>query len=137
MTTKLLSQHNWVDVLKADDQLTLTVSGDCMKGVIGQGSRIAIGIAEYYWPGDVIVFPNAEHLLVHRVIGVYQRGGVTKILTQADRGMRPDKSILFADVIGKVLTLDHKPFRISLFDRLRSSVRFLRFVIAHCLRWTR
>lgn len=132
-----MTPYDWIDILSVEDKLTLSVIGKCMSGVIDEGSRITIGSSSYYWPGDVIVFPQGKHLLVHRVIGLYRNGGLTKVLTQADQGLGPDKSIFYKDVIGKVLVLNDKSFLVSLKIRLLSLLRFLWFVLKHCFRSTR
>jgi hypothetical protein len=124
-------QLEWKGLLKGVNELTLNVSGDCMQTVLAEGTSIKVARAKCYWPGDVVVFPNAGQLMVHRVIGLYRRNNKIKVLTQADRGLHPDKAVLLSEIVGKVITTDELLYRVTLVDRLWSVLRFLHFVFSY------
>jgi hypothetical protein len=111
----------------AGERLSLRVNGGCMSDVLPSGCRIEIRRTRMLLPGDIVVIPAAGVLLVHRVIGGYRRRGVTKVLTQADRGTGPDMAVPVSEVLGRVVAVDGPPLNISPGCRIRSLMRFLGF----------
>jgi phage repressor protein C with HTH and peptisase S24 domain len=111
----------------------LQVRGDCMPGVLVHGSRIEIRRSRRLLPGDVVVIPRDEALLVHRVIGGYVRRGVVKVLTQADSGKRPDRAVPVSAVLGRVVSVEGVALKIDLRSRLWALGRFLRFAVGKLL----
>ena len=109
--------------------LTVRVQGTCMDSSIPDGSRVRIRQSRFPLPGDVVVVPGEDRLLVHRVIGAYRRNGAWKILTRADRGARPDMAVPASAVIGKVVSTDGRPLRVPVGTRLLAFTRFLRFAL--------
>ena len=111
----------------ATERLSLTVAGNCMGEVLPPGSRIEIRGTRILLPGDLVVVPAGDTLVVHRVIGRYRRSRVAKVLTQADNAMRPDMAVPLSRVIGRVVSVDGHPLNITPRSRLRAFLRFLVF----------
>lgn len=101
-----------------------------MSDVLPAGSRIEIRGTRIVLPGDVVVVPAGDNLVVHRVIGGYRRRHVAKVLTQADNATRPDMAVPLSTVIGRVVSVDGHPLKITPRARLRAFGRFLAFVWA-------
>jgi hypothetical protein len=95
-----------VDALRAqaaEAPLGIRVRGNCMGDLLRNGGLVAVERRSYYWPGDIVVAHWPESgFRVHRVIGGYRKQGQWRLLTQADRSPRPDRSIPVTAVIGKV-----------------------------------
>jgi phage repressor protein C with HTH and peptisase S24 domain len=111
----------------ATERLSLTVAGNCMSDVLPPGSRIEICRTRTLLPGDVVVIPTGDTLVVHRVIGRYRRNHVAKVLTQADNATRPDMAVPLSAVVGRVVSVDGHPLKITPRSRLRAFGRFLAF----------
>ena len=89
----------------ASDELQLTVQGDCMTPSLGNGERIEITGARFYWPGDILVYRDQYgRLLVHRLLGYYRRNGAWKYLIQADNARGADMGAVRSQIIGKVVS---------------------------------
>lgn len=109
--------------------LTMRVQGSCMDSSIPDSSRVRIRRTRLPLPGDVVVLPVEDRLLVHRVIGAYRRNGTWKVLTRADRGTRPDMAVPASAVIGKVVSKNGHRLHISVRTRILAFARFLRFAL--------
>ncbi|RTZ99970.1 MAG: hypothetical protein DSY89_07555 [Deltaproteobacteria bacterium] len=112
----------------AEDGLVFHVRGTCMAGYIPDNSRITVRPIRLPFPGDVVVVRSAGRRVVHRVIGLYRRGGIGKVLTQADHGHRPDAAVALSSVLGKVIALNGERITVSFKTRVGSAIRFVRFV---------
>ena len=114
------------------------VNGHCMAPLVHDGARVQVSRpAHYYWPGDVVVLPiDGRGMALHRVIGVYRRGGRWKYLTQGDSATRPDTAVLSSQILGRVQSGDCSPLLIQVpfSHRLRAFAQFLQFVINRFLR---
>lgn len=105
------------------DGVRLHLTGECMSPHIKPDTEYTVRRRRFYWPGDVIVFEARDGTLTtHRLLGVYMRDGVWKLLTQADTAERPDFAVPTEQLIGRV---EGVPPR-----RLFALGRYLRF----CLR---
>ena len=99
-------------VLKTDYPMAAITSGS-MWPVLKKGDLILIkGIneKEEIKLEDVIVYRNERGFTIHRVIKLNEEDLVTK----GDANNVKDKPVKYEDVIGKLLVMNNKPFRIPL-----------------------
>ncbi len=99
-------------LLKTDYPMAAITSGS-MWPVLKKGDLILIkGIneKEEIKLDDVIVYKNIRGFTIHRVIKLNEETLVTK----GDANNVKDKPIEYEDVIGKLLVMNNKPFRIPL-----------------------
>ena len=122
-----------IDVLRdcaAEAPLGIRVRGNCMGDLLREGGSVAVRPRSCYWPGDIVVAHWPESgFRVHRVIGGYRKQGQWRLLTQADRSPRPDKSIPVTAVIGKVSGGEcaGAAIRVPWGHRIRACGRFFAF----------
>lgn len=112
----------------AGDGLVFRVRGTCMGGHIPDNSRITIHRTYLPLPGDVVVIRSTGGVMVHRVIGLYYRRGIGKVLTRADNAHRPDAGVPLPCVLGKVTAVNGRKMTVSLKLRFVSAARFIGFV---------
>jgi len=76
-----------------------------IKGIDGKG-EIAMG--------DIIVYKNPKGFTIHRVIKINEGTVVTK----GDANNVEDKPVGYEEVVGKVVTIGEKPFRIPFLGKI-------------------
>lgn len=115
-------------------RIPIKVQGECMMPFLASGTVVWVERADFYWPGDCLVFISKEgRLTVHRMIGAYPKKSRWVYLTQADQAHQPDGPLLNEHIIGKVCVNEQKPSHILFCHRLWALVRFSRFIIAATL----
>lgn len=121
------------DVLKKFAQegpLTVVVNGDCMQRTIPAGSSLRIEIRRLYYPGDAVAFKRGDGKIVcHRLLGYFPSRNGWRVLTQADNSGNADKSVFAKSVLGKATQVEDTLLRISIVDRGRALLRYLRAVL--------
>lgn len=119
--------------LAQGEKALLRVTGDCMEPDIPHRAAVWVKRSGFYLPGDVVAFhcPHQNRLLVHRVLGYVRRRGAWKLMTLADRGMRPDPLVALSQVLGRVIAQGNRAYRVAPARRLES----LRRYGAWCLRY--
>lgn len=90
------------ELARRPEGLALLIRGDCMEPVLRQGDRVTLRARRLYLPGDLVAVRGAAGLLVHRFLGYRPRLTRWEVWTRADRGLRPDRAALLADVLGRV-----------------------------------
>jgi hypothetical protein len=111
----------------ASEPLELRVVGGCMRPLLPDGGRIAVRRRRLYLPGDVVAFRRGDgRLLVHRVLGFTLARDGAAMVAQGDRLSRADAPVGLDQVIGRVMACDGRPVQVSVRQRLRSGLRFLR-----------
>ncbi len=122
--------HQILQTLMQKDSVTVHVCGMCMAPLITADAQLRVRRRRIYLPGDIVVFTTADNrYLVHRIIGLYRKGGRWKYLTQADNCARPDAAIGQDALLGRVTAGDclTQAVRVPLFHRLRALARFFHF----------
>lgn len=113
----------------AADNLQLPLRGDCMTPCLNNDSIIDILSADFYWPGDILVYRDRnDRLLAHRLLGYYRRDGEWKCLIQADNAQGPDMGAYPSQIIGKVVS--EKP---SVRQRLMAIRRYTAHGLRSCI----
>jgi hypothetical protein len=119
--------------IAAEDNLLFRVAGTCMGSLLTTGSSVKLVLRAHYWPGDVVVtwWPD-EGFRIHRVIGVYRKNGIWKLVTQADAAARPDVAVPKSFVVGKVAGGGCHPdvVRVPLEHRLWALWRFVLLILS-------
>jgi hypothetical protein len=83
--------------------LTLKIQGQCMEPVLDSGSEAVVSHKRFYLPGDIIVFRRQDgELVVHRLLLVYWKNGVCKVLAKADRSHRSDAAVACSEILGRI-----------------------------------
>ena len=99
-------------VLKTDYPMASITSGS-MWPILKKGDLILIkGIneKEEIKLDDVVVYRNEKGFTIHRVIKLNEE----TLITKGDANNVKDKPVKYEDVIGKLLVMNNKPFRIPL-----------------------
>lgn len=127
------NMHTAVRSLLGKESVTVTVYGECMQPLIRDSAQLQVTPSRFYLPGDVVVAlsPTGSYL-VHRVIGMYRKAGILKIVTRADNGSRPDSAVCLDALLGKVSGGDCHADAVSvpLVHRLRGVRHFICFIAA-------
>ena len=126
--------------LLGKEAVTVTVHGECMQPLIRDRAQLQVTPARCYLPGDVVVvLSSTGTYLVHRVLGIYWKGGAIKILTRADNSTRPDSAVGLDALLGKVSGGSCRPsvVHVPLKHRLTAVSRFLCFAAARFARGIR
>jgi len=84
-------------------ELTLTVRGDSMLPALEDGDRVRVTRSKMAWPGDIVLVPIGDRLVMHRMLGLRLVGGKLAMVTRGDATSKHDPATPVADVIG-VLT---------------------------------
>jgi peptidase S24-like protein len=118
--------------LASENPLSLRIQGDCMSPLLKDGAVVEISSRRLYWPGDVLIFRRHDgEVLVHRLLGCYPWSNGMRFLTKADNALRPDGSVKWRQIIGKVsggevsCLLSSVPLR----HRFRAVTCFVRFAV--------
>lgn len=92
-----------------------------------QAAVVRVVHARTFLPGDVLAFycPYQERILTHRLLGYVRSRGTWKLLTVADRGVRPDPLLEVPLVLGRMVGLEDRRFRIGPTKRLIALLRYL------------
>jgi phage repressor protein C with HTH and peptisase S24 domain len=107
--------------LAAETPLRMKITGTCMTPAIADGTMVSVARARVYLPGDVVaVLRDDGDAIAHRVLGYRLWEGRPALVTQADRGDRPDAPIPLDQVLGRVETF------VSPLDRIGAVGRFAR-----------
>jgi len=109
------------EVLQHVSRCALRVRGDSMHPTIRDGDLVIVENSRVrrLEPGDIVVFPTAEGLCVHRVVGVTSNSGRKMLITAGDGNRGQDALLDPADVIGRVVEVrDRKSTRLNSSHRL-------------------
>jgi len=89
--------------LAKDGELSIRVSGVCMRPLIEDGAKVMVHKQSLYWPGDVLVKRGYQgQLFAHRLIGFYPRRGKLYFVSCADDTERADAPVAGSLIIGRV-----------------------------------
>ena len=127
--------HHRVRQIAGDESLAVTIKGDCMTPWIESDSLVHVAPCRIYWPGDIVVVLSRQgRYLSHRVIGLYRRQGMLKVITQADSSHRPDAAVRVNAILGKVSGGFCHPHAVDipLSHRIKALLRFVRLLIRKC-----
>lgn len=71
MNSKEAKRDLWIEALKTLGIGLATVAGDCMSPVLNVGDKVYVKLSDpsYYRTGDIVVFPVADSLMMHRIVG--------------------------------------------------------------------
>ncbi len=126
--------------LAEGENVACQVDGECMAPAVGHQASVRLERPRFFVPGDVVAFycPNFNRLLVHRFLGYVRRRGAWKLMTMPDQGVKPDPLVDMSAVLGRVIALDSRTYRISPFVRLTAIYRYallcLRYVFRRLIR---
>lgn len=106
--------------LAREGPVCVTVRGSCMAPVHGDGERVEVAPARFYWPGDVVAFAGPDgRLRLHRLLGyrpvVLGGSGGIHAVTRGDACPDPDPPVPVSRLVGRV------PGPVPLAVRLRSA----------------
>jgi len=109
--------------LAREGPVCVIVRGSCMAPVHGDGERVEVVPARFYWPGDIVAFAGPDgRLRLHRLLGYRAAraggsGGIGGIhaVTRGDGCPDPDPPVPVSRLVGRV------PGPVPLAVRLRSA----------------
>ena len=105
--------------------VTVVVDGDCMQQTIPCGSRLCLEIRRKYWPGDVIAFKrNDDKIVCHRLLGYAPGRNGWHVITRAESTVQVDVPVYVSHVLGRVTSVDDKPFHPELMTRFRAVANY-------------
>lgn len=96
---------------RAQRLVEVVVQGHSMGSTLPNGTRIRLQcqVGRSYGPGEVVVFVDGPHIVVHRVVyGGRHRRGRQYLLTQGDGLWLPDAPIPVEAVVGPVIARQHQ-----------------------------
>jgi hypothetical protein len=113
--------------LAEGEKAMLRVKGDCMEPDVRHQATVRVDRPRFFVPGDVVAFhcPHQNRLLIHRFLGYAPCRGAWKLMTMADRGVRPDPLVDRSRVLGRVIAQDGRAYRVAPARRLESLRRYL------------
>ena len=117
--------------LSHGEQVTLHVDGVCMSPGLGHSRSVTVAGASQYRPGDIAAYycPHQGKNFVHRFLGPVYRGGTQRYLFMADNAALPDALVDPDHVLGKVASVSGEPLIVSFFCRLKSTTRYLYWLV--------
>lgn len=89
--------------INQNSPITLRVRGQCMVPALWSGAEVNVTRKRIYLPGDIIAFRSQDGtLLVHRLLTLYRKDGIWKVLAKPDRSRRSDAAVSISDILGHV-----------------------------------
>lgn len=119
--------------LAEGEDVVLRVVGDCMQPDLCNQASVRLERPKFFVPGDVVAFhcPHQRRPLVHRFLGYVRRRGAWKLMTMADRGVRPDPLMDASCVFGRVIAQGGRAYRITPARRLEAIGRYALWCVRH------
>lgn len=104
----------------------LRVTGVCMEPDLIDRAAVRVEDTGFLVPGDVVAFhcPHRNRLVMHRFLGYVRSRGAWKLMTMADRGVRPDALVDPARVLGRVVAQADRAYRVAPRKRLEALRRY-------------
>ncbi len=98
--------------LSRNEILNITTVGNSMKPVLLAGDKLSAKRIRpsKLQPGDMIIFPRNDELLVHRIISFRENGGV---MTKGDNVKAIDESVSQDLILAKIFQIDTGLFQIN------------------------
>jgi hypothetical protein len=114
----------------------LRVAGGCMEPDLAHQAAVRVEGSRFFVPGDVVAFhcPHQNRLLMHRFLGYVPSRGTWKLMTMADRGVRPDPLVDSSHVLGRVVAHAGRAYRVAPGKRLLSVRRYTVWSARYCAR---
>ncbi len=122
--------------LAEGEQVVCQVDGECMEPAVGHQASVRLDRLFFFIPGDVVAFycPNFNRLLIHRFLGYLRWRGAWKLMTMPDKGVKPDPLVDISAVLGRVVALDSRTYRISPIVRLKAIYRYALWCLRYLFR---
>ncbi len=128
ITMKEHQQRAVIDLLatpQGDEGFNLSVSGCCMEPLVLDGNQLEVVRCSRYFPGDLLVFANADGGLVsHRFLGWVPGANGVRAMTMADDRHTIDPLTDAHRVLGRVVRVAGFDLSIPLSHRLLSMLRY-------------
>jgi hypothetical protein len=111
------------------EQVVLRVTGDCMTPDLQDRAKVRVARSRLFVPGDVVAFYSVHQhrLMMHRFLGYVRSHGQWKLMTMADRGLRPDPLVAWPGVLGRVVAQSDRAYQVAPGKRLLAVVRYIVF----------
>jgi len=98
-----------------DDGFNIRIStlGSSMFPLINTGDKITISPGKNFVIGNLIVFTRDEQMVCHRLVQVFEKGGVKYYQTQGDSFFSLDEPVTVDQILGKVIRIERDSVSIS------------------------
>jgi signal peptidase I len=114
------------ELLNDGFNVRISTRGPSMFPLIQTGDRITITPGNCFGVGDIIVFKREGQMICHRLVEVFEKGGIKYYQTRGDSFFSLDEPVTSDQVLGKVLKIEKE--KVSLQRRILLLIRpILRF----------
>ena len=98
-----------------DEGLDVRVSirGRSMFPLIGAGDKITISPEKKLVIGDIIVCKRGDRMVCHRLVRVFEKGGVKYYQTRGDSFFRLDEPVTSGHILGRVAKIERENVSLS------------------------
>jgi signal peptidase I len=86
----------------------MNARGGSMFPLISAGDMITVRQERSYSVGEVVVFKRNGALLCHRLVKLFESGGIRCAVTRGDSLLLPDKPVPVDRILGKVVMVEKK-----------------------------
>src|SRR5574340_340831 len=94
------------ELLNDGYNVRLRTCGPSMFPLIQTGDRITISPEEYFRIGSLIVFIRDEQMVCHRLLRVFEKGGVKYFQTRGDAFFCLDEPLTADQILGTVIWIE-------------------------------
>jgi hypothetical protein len=86
----------------------VSTSGPSMFPLIKTGDKITISPGKYFSIGNLIVFNRAEQMVCHRLVRVFEKGGIKYYQTRGDSLFSLDDPVTSQQILGRVTKIERE-----------------------------
>lgn len=95
-------------LLRQGIDVRLPTFGSSMFPIITTGDRITVSPSKNLSIGDIILFKRGDELVCHRLIKIYEEGGIKYYQTRGDSFFHLDFRVTHNQILGKVVKIERE-----------------------------
>ena len=96
------------ELLRDGYNVRVSTCGTSMFPLIKTGDKITISPGEYFCIGNLIVMTRDEQMVCHRLVRVFEKGGIKYYQTRGDSFFGLDEPVTVDQILGKVTRIERE-----------------------------
>jgi len=96
------------ELLNDGFNVRISTRGPSMFPLIKTGDKITITPGKCFGVGDIIVFKRDEQMVCHRIVRVFEKGGIKHYQTRGDSFFSLDEPITSHQILGRVTKIERE-----------------------------